>query len=302
MILCIIYNCSGPEGEIFRMFGYIVMNKPEIRFKDYYRFRSYYCGLCCQLKKEYGNAGRAALGFDMTFLIILLSGLYDTETEIDSFRCIAHPFRKSRRRTNEFTAYAADMNMLLTYMKCIDDWEDEKKITRLLYSKLIKRNVKKAEEKYPKKAEVIHEMLKKQNELEKEGCTDIDAISGCFGHIIEEIFAYRNDVWEQGLRKTGFYLGKYIYLLDAYDDVFEDREKGCYNPFISICDDEDFDSRVEAVLKMMISESAAHFEMLPVDDNMEILRNIIYSGVWRSFEVIQMKRHGETAKDEEETI
>ena len=28
------------------MFGYIVMNKPEIKFKDFDLYRSFYCGLC----------------------------------------------------------------------------------------------------------------------------------------------------------------------------------------------------------------------------------------------------------------
>ena len=78
--------------------------------------------------------------------------------------------------------------------------------------------------------------------------------------------------------------------------MFEDEEKKCYNPFINICHEEDFDERAERALRMMISESAAAFEMLPVDENMEILRNVIYSGVWRSFEIIQMKRRSEAGK------
>ena len=111
-----------------------------------------------------------------------------------------------------------------------------------------------------------------------------------------ELFAYKDDVWAPQLRKMGFFMGKYIYLLDAYDDVFEDEEKKCYNPFINICHEEDFDERAERALRMMISESAAAFEMLPVDENMEILRNVIYSGVWRSFEIIQMKRRSEASE------
>ena len=36
------------------------------------------------------------------------------------------------------------------------------------------------------------------------------------------IFAWKQDVWEDTLRRMGFFLGKFIYLLDAYDDVEED--------------------------------------------------------------------------------
>lgn len=281
------------------MFGYITINKPEIKFKDFYRFRSYYCGLCCQLKNEYGNAGRMTLGYDMTFLIVLLSGLYDTETREENFRCMAHPLKKRGRRINEFTEYAAAMNLLLTYYKCLDDWKDEKKITRLLYAKLIERKVKRTAVRRSRKAETIRKELEHQSRLEAAGCEDLDEISGCFGRIMAEIFAYKDDIWTPHLRRMGFFMGKYIYLLDAYDDVFEDKEKKCYNPFISICHEEDFDEKAEQVLRAMISESASSFEMLPVDENMEILRNVIYSGVWRSFEIIKMKRRAENSADNE---
>ncbi len=274
------------------MFGYVTINKLEIKFKDYYKFRSYYCGVCRCLKKEYGNTGRIALGYDMTFLAVLLSGLYDGDTETKSFRCIAHPFRKRVMRSSEFTAYAADMNLLLTYYKCIDDWRDERKLTRLVYAKLIYRKAGRAAAKYPEKSKVIKDCLLTQSRLEAENEKDFDTAAGCFGSILAEIFAYRDDVWQTELRRMGFFLGKFIYLLDAYEDVFEDADNGRYNPFIGICGEEGFDDKAEQILRLMISESADAFEMLPIDENMDILRNIIYSGVWRAFEMIQAKRKG----------
>ena len=58
--------------------------------------------------------------------------------------------------------------------------------------------------------------------MEKSCEKDIDKMAGCFGKIMEEIFAWKQDVWEDTLRRMGFFLGKFIYLLDAYDDVEED--------------------------------------------------------------------------------
>lgn len=55
------------------MFGYIVMNKPEIKFKDFDLYRSFYCGLCRELKSKYGISGQISLTYDMTFVVILLS-------------------------------------------------------------------------------------------------------------------------------------------------------------------------------------------------------------------------------------
>ena len=103
------------------MFGYVVMNKPEIKFKDFDMYRSFYCGLCRELKERYGLSGQITLTYDMTFVILLLSGLYEPPTKKGSTRCIVHPVRRQPVRKNAITEYAADMNIFLTYYKCKDD-------------------------------------------------------------------------------------------------------------------------------------------------------------------------------------
>lgn len=69
------------------MFGYIVMNKPEIKFKDFDLYRSFYCGLCRELRERYGVTGQISLTYDMTFVILLLSGLYEPPTRKGTTRC-----------------------------------------------------------------------------------------------------------------------------------------------------------------------------------------------------------------------
>ena len=120
-------------------------------------------------------------------------------------------------RKNEFTEYAADMNVFLAYYKCVDDWKDEKKLSRLAYSRLLERKDKKAEALWKNKTSVIIRHLNEISAMEKAGETDIDKISGCFGNIMEEILVYKEDQWEPALRRMGFYLGKFIYLMDAID-------------------------------------------------------------------------------------
>ena len=92
------------------MFGYVVMNKPEIKFKDFDLYRSFYCGLCRELKSKYGISGQISLTYDMTFVVILLSALYEPPTQKGSTRCIIHPVCKQPVRRNTVTEYAADMN------------------------------------------------------------------------------------------------------------------------------------------------------------------------------------------------
>lgn len=78
------------------------------------------------------------------------------------------------------TEYAADMNVLLTYYKCRDDWEDEKKVTALGYSKVLQGKVKKLDQKYPDKSRRIQKLLSELSEMEKSGEKDIDKMAGCF--------------------------------------------------------------------------------------------------------------------------
>ena len=54
------------------MFGYIAINKAEMKFRDFDIYHAYYCGLCKDLKERYGRSGQITLSYDMTFLIIQL--------------------------------------------------------------------------------------------------------------------------------------------------------------------------------------------------------------------------------------
>ena len=279
------------------MFGYVVMNKPEIKFKDFDMYRSFYCGLCRELKERYGLSGQITLTYDMTFVILLLSGLYEPPTKKGSTRCIVHPVRRQPVRKNAITKYAADMNIFLTYYKCKDDWNDERSIPGLVFGKLLEGKEKKSEKIWSKKVQTIVSCLDELSVLEKENATDIDRVSGCFGRIMAEIFAYREDVWEPTLRRMGFYFGKFIYLLDAYDDVEEDVKKGNYNPFSKDYIIKGFDDRGKNMLMMMMAETCREFEKLPIIKYTDILRNILYSGVWCRFENVSGKRKKEQEKE-----
>ena len=279
------------------MFGYVVMNKPEIKFKDFDMYRSFYCGLCRELKERYGLSGQITLTYDMTFVILLLSGLYEPPTKKGSTRCIVHPVRRQPVRKNAITEYAADMNIFLTYYKCKDDWNDERSIPGLIFGKLLEGKEKKSEKLWSKKVQTIVSCLDELSALEKENATDIDRVSGCFGRIMAEIFAYREDVWEPTLRRMGFYFGKFIYLLDAYDDVEEDVKKGNYNPFSKDYIIKGFDDRVKNMLMMMMAETCREFEKLPIIKYTDILRNILYSGVWCRFETVSGKWKKEQEKE-----
>lgn len=272
------------------MFGYIIVNKDEMKFKEFDIYHSYYCGLCRSLKERYGAAGQVSLSYDMTFLLMLLSSLYEPETEESECRCIAHPFEKHLTRRNLLTDYIADMNVLFTCYKCRDDWEDEKKLTKLVYGKFLEGKSKKMQELYAGKVRKISLLMQNYSEAEEAGKEDIDTMAGLFGKVMAEIVACREDEWSENLRRFGFYLGKFIYLMDAYEDVEEDIKKGNYNPLKKKYEQPDFEEECRVILTMMMSECCKEFEKLPILENAEILRNILYSGVWCRYEAVREKR------------
>lgn len=274
------------------MFGYVVVNKPELKIKDYNVYQSFYCGLCQTLKKRFGRFSQLALNYDMTFLAILLSGLYEPQTSERKIRCILHPVQTKDVLENALIEYAADMTVLLTYLKYKDDWEDEHSYKAKAFQKMLHRQYQKVYEKYPNKCDVIINALNESSLLEKKNCEDLDkmcALSGCF---MAEICCYKEDIWMPYLKKMGDYLGRFIYLLDAYDDVKKDKEKNLYNPLKSK-DEEKLDEWIQPVLEMLIAESADAFEMLPILKYEDILRNILYSGVWSKFYTVKKARVGE---------
>lgn len=281
------------------MFGYVLFNKPEMKFREYDEYRSYYCGLCRTLKTQHGCSSQAIVNYDMTFLILLLSGLYDNETNFSMSRCIMHPLKKQNFAQNIYSEYAADMSLLLAYYKAIDDWKDEKKLYSFLWMKLNKKKAMKIEKKYPHKAEVLKKSLDQISECEKRNETDCELVAKYFGNAYGEIFAMNDDEWSEQLHKVGFFLGKFIYLMDAYDDIEKDIKKNNYNPFKNIYGTEQFDEKCCRILTAMIAECSKAFEELPVLEHVDILRNILYSGVWSKYDTVKMKRENKRKKKNE---
>lgn len=214
---------------------------------------------------------------------MLLTALYEPNVTEECCRCIAHPAHKHLSKRSVYVSYAADMNILLTYYKCMDDWKDEHNFVKAVYGKLLMHKGREVAVKYPNKASKIKNCLKKLSAAENGNCSNIDYVSGCFGDICSVIFVYHNDEWIHDLKRMGYFLGKFIYLMDAYEDIEKDRKTQCYNPFLMADCGNVTAEKVHQILLMMMSEASKAFERLPIVQNVEILRNIIYSGVWYKF-------------------
>ena len=275
------------------MFGYVTIRKDDLKIKDYDKYHAYYCGVCQDLKESYGFKGQATLTYDMTFLAILLTGLYEDKTVREEHYCIAHPGRKHVCLRNEFTRYAADMNILLTYYNLLDDWEDEKKHAAYVGAKALRGSFLKVAEKYPRQTRAVKEYLKKIHICEAEKSRDLDQAAGYTGEVLAKLYQFRDDIWKEDLGRLGFFIGKFIYLMDAYEDVEKDKKSGNYNPLVFLQETDGFEEAVERILLMMTAEASRAFEKLPILENVDILRNILYAGIRTKYEMLKRKRESE---------
>ncbi len=272
------------------MLGYVTVNQDELKGKDLRKYREFYCGVCRDIRQNSGQMPRVFLTYDMTFLAILLSSLEEAEENKAELRCMLHPFRKTVSIQNRWTAYAADMNVLLTYYNLMDDWEDEKKLNSLAASTMMRQSCRRLEQKYPRQSLAVKNYLKELHRVEKDGSSDLDLAAGLTGTCFGEIFAVPESEWKEELRSLGFYLGKWIYLMDAWNDVEADQKKGLYNPFAGMAKENGFDEKAYGILMMMAAEAARAFERLPIIENVDILRNILYSGMWNTYRKIQKEK------------
>lgn len=263
------------------MFGYVRINKMDLTFREYEHYKAYYCGLCKYLKRNHTELSRMTINYDITFLIVLLSSIYQPSAQVFHEKCIVDPVKKKKHIINEITEYAASMNILLAYYKLEDDVNDEGDIKSRLVRRAYRKSFKTAYDKYPQKADFIKACLGELRSLEEDQSTSIDQTSNCFARLLEEIFDYKDDECRDRLRKVGFNIGKYIYIMDAYEDLDEDLEKGRYNPFTDYKDDrETLKLRVDKLIGMTLSRLEEAILDLDIKVNKSIIDNIIYSGVY----------------------
>jgi len=278
------------------MFGFVAVNQETLDEERLARYRRLYCGLCHALGERYGFSGRLTLTYDMTFLVLLLSSLYEPEETEKTARCLPHPFKMHTYVQTRFTDYAADLNLLLAYFNCEDDWQDDRNLLKHGEALLIKRHVDELLKKYPRQGDAIVNNLALLQQAEKR-LSPIDEPMNLFASLMGELFVpFESDHWAKALRCIGESLGRFIYLLDAYIDVDEDIKRGRYSPLSEQRTEADFDAQCLELLKSLLGEAAIAFESLPLIQDADILRNILYSGVWIKFSLAHSKRQKEQTK------
>ena len=261
------------------MFGYVTASLKELSEDAQKRYGAVYCGICRRIRVQSGNVARLGLSYDMAFLALLLMSLYEPEEETGDKACALHPIKKRPWMDNKYIQYAADMNVALAYYNALDDWEDDGKYSAKLLAGQFGKHLPEIARRYPRQCQAIEDCIRQLSRLEKEGCSNPDEPASCFGTLMGELLTYEEDLWAIHLRQMGFYLGRFIYLLDAALDYDKDGKKGKYNPYLAMGTGKDW-PRWEEYLILTMGRCTDAFEKLPLVQDKPLLNNILYSGVW----------------------
>ncbi len=221
------------------MFGYVRPYKPELLVKEYGQYKAVYCQLCRVLGDEYGVLARFALSYDCAFYAMLALSVTGGRVEEQKRRCVCNPLKACTYLPSPGEAYkkAAALCVLLTYHKLRDDCEDESFFASLgsrLLLPAVSPKARRAARQYPGMASIVEKAMEGQRQAEEEGA-GVDRCAEPTANLLRELFgelAGCDNKQRPALESFGYFLGRWVYLMDAADDLAEDMRSGSFNPFI----------------------------------------------------------------------
>lgn len=269
------------------MFGYVQPAPDKLTAEEEQRYRALYCGLCHTLARRYGAVCRMVLNYDFTFLAALLSGTIGTENR----RCIAGPFKKRPVACeNPALDLAADVSILFTYWKLRDGAEDSRGVRCLGFQTAgaaMGRAYRRAAGLHPALDAAARRELERLSELEKAGCPSLDEPADTFAALLSSVAGeVEEPVRRRVLEHLLYHLGRWIYLVDALDDLKKDVESGNYNPISKRFSLKDGiltgQARDVAVstLDASIRQMAAAYELWDFGVWSPIIRSTVYQGLY----------------------
>lgn len=263
------------------MFGYVRPCRPELKCKDFDLYRATYCGLCRCLRRRYGLLAPMFLNFDFTFLTLVLWSAEERFTPCAG-RCHANPLRKEPMCPDSpALEQAADESMVLTWWKLRDAVADEpfwKGLPARVLSGLLGPAYRKAAARRPEFAAAVEASLGELNRLEGEQCPSIDRTADTFARLLQAA-APGEGTEGRVLGQLLYHLGRWIYLIDARDDLAEDRAACRYNPVAARYGPEGDDPALKRTLDHSLELMGAALQLGDFGCRKALLENIIYLGL-----------------------
>ena len=270
------------------MFGYVLPALDKLDEENLNRFQAAYCGLCHTLGRRYGLTARLYLNYDLAFLAMLLGRTCRSSPE----RCIMHPIRKRpcACQSNSLDT-AADLSVILLWWQLQDGINDHGFLSGMKYriaALLLRRAYGKARRVQPTFDQSTRRHLERLDLLEQERCDSIDRAADCFAGLLAGASAGESDpIRRRVLEQMLYHLGRWIYIVDAADDLKKDLLRGDYNPIALRYSHqngtltEESRTALAVTLDQSVRQMAAAFELEEFGDYTDVIRSVVYQGLYQ---------------------
>lgn len=283
------------------MFGYIKPYKPDLKISEYELFKGIYCGLCKEQSKIFGSFSSLTLSYDFTFISLLYLSMSEECNGFEKCKCVANPLKKKMCINScKELEFASALAMIMVYYKLRDNIQDEKffkRIPNYLLLPFFKNSRKKTLTNYSKLDEIVADCMEKQFALEKGGFTSVDRVADPTATALSLVFEElsENSTQKKVLNRLGYLIGRFVYFIDALDDLESDMKTNSFNPFIKKFENEDVSLKeikdyAVSVINLTIGDIPTAFELLDIKRYKTILDNIIYLGLHQEIKNVLEKK------------
>ena len=268
------------------MFGYVRVNKPEMKVKEYEVYRGIYCSLCKSMRKGFGALSTLTLSYDLTFFALCRMSFGGKIPSFSGGRCPYNPSKKCNYCQNgeEELKYAAAVSLMMFYFKVKDNISDGSFFRRFLMYLILPYALlkyKKAKKLYPEAALIIEKVMAEQSLAEKSGTDSPDMAAHSSADALGRLLNYGFD--SENIYRFGYAVGKFVYLCDALDDISKDIKNKSYNVYVNKYSlmgepSAEIKEEIKMSLNMCIAMACDAYEKTENKSLSPIIENIIYEG------------------------
>ncbi len=291
------------------LLGYVRAYKPEMKMKDYELYKGVYCSLCRALGRNYSPLAQLFLSYDFTLACILRLAAAESGCSFSQKRCPYNPAKKCMICGSKDVFDLCSHAVIITvYYKILDNLRDKgffSKLAAALVFPAVALMHKKAKKLAPEIEAAVADAMQKQAQAEAKADPSLDEAAHPSAEALAKVFSLGFDGRKaEALQSIGYMTGRFVYILDAADDLEGDVKKGSFNPFKS----EDitsengrkaFAEKVRGMLNLTQSEALEAFDMLDLQRFYDIAENILLEGLSNCAERV-LSKYGEKAEKSKE--
>lgn len=280
------------------MFGYIRPLEGELLVREYEVYRAVYCSLCRTGGRRISRFSRFFLNYDFVFLALLRLALSRSELKAEKAFCPYRLKKKNFIAENDEIVYTTAAFGILSYYKLKDDIADlrgPRRFFKRLVLPLFARMRKRAAAIYPQLDARISSALDSFGETERSAGASVDQAADGFAAVTRIIASFGLEGPAREIADVcGYHIGRYVYIIDAFDDCREDEKRGEYNCLNMRYGSSALSESQEALIGQTLRDSMAAFSRAYALADGCALDNIIYNiaalGSEAAFNRIRQKR------------